>query len=143
VSLWNYCNIHSRYTHTLHLNYCPYNSRRRDSSVIQRWAMGWMIGGSSPGRGWEFFSSPPRPDRLWAPPSLLSNGYEGLFSRGIKRQGREANHSHPSSAESRMLGAILPFPQYAFMVWCSDEIQEQLYLYHVTVIFLVCFTKVV
>jgi hypothetical protein len=34
------------------------------SSVVQRWAMGWMIGGSSPGKGWEFFSSPPRPDRL-------------------------------------------------------------------------------
>jgi len=41
--------------------------------------MGWMIGGSSPGKGWEFFSSPPRPDRLWDPLSLLSNGYQGLF----------------------------------------------------------------
>jgi len=26
--------------------------------------MGWMIGGSTPGRGWEFFTSPLRPDRL-------------------------------------------------------------------------------
>jgi hypothetical protein len=34
--------------------------------------------GSSPGRSWEFFSSQPLPDRLWGPPSLLSNGYQGL-----------------------------------------------------------------
>jgi hypothetical protein len=32
---------------------------------------GWMIGGSSSGRDWEFFSPPPRPDRFWDPPSLL------------------------------------------------------------------------
>jgi hypothetical protein len=42
----------------------------------------WMIGGSNPGRGWEFFSSPPRPDRLWGPSSLLSNGYQGFFPWG-------------------------------------------------------------
>jgi len=29
--------------------------------------------------GWEFFFPPPHPDRLCLPPSLLSNGYEGLF----------------------------------------------------------------
>jgi hypothetical protein len=31
--------------------------RCRDSSVVQRWAKGWVIGGLGPGRGWEFFSS--------------------------------------------------------------------------------------
>jgi hypothetical protein len=46
-----------------------------------------------------FFSSPPRPERLWGPPSLLSNGYQVLFSLGVKRPGREAGHSSPSSAE--------------------------------------------
>jgi hypothetical protein len=54
-------------------------SYSRDSSVAQRWAMGWMIGGSSPGRGWGFVSSPPRPERLWSPPSLVSNVNQGLF----------------------------------------------------------------
>jgi hypothetical protein len=31
-----------------------------------------------PGRGKIFFSSPQCPDRLYGPPSLLSNGYRGL-----------------------------------------------------------------
>jgi len=38
-----------------------------------------MIWGSSTSMGWEFFSSPLGPDQLWAPLSLLSNGYQELF----------------------------------------------------------------
>jgi hypothetical protein len=51
------------------------------------------------GAGWEFFSSPPRPERLWGPPSLLSNGYRGALSLRVKQPGREADHSPLSSAE--------------------------------------------
>jgi len=38
--------------------------------------------GSIHGRSWEFFSLIPCPDRLWGPPSLLSNGYWMLFPWG-------------------------------------------------------------
>jgi hypothetical protein len=42
--------------------------------------------------GSRIFSSPRRPDRHWGPPSLLSNGYRGALSPGVKRQDREADH---------------------------------------------------
>jgi len=38
-----------------------------------------MIGVSSPGSGWEFFSSSARPDLLWGPPNLLYNGCHWFF----------------------------------------------------------------
>jgi len=38
--------------------------------------------GSIPGGGWEFFFSTPCPDRLWGPPSVISNVYQGSFPGG-------------------------------------------------------------
>jgi hypothetical protein len=43
--------------------------------VLGFWS--WITGGDS-----EYFSSPPRPGRLWGLPSLLSNAYWGLFPWG-------------------------------------------------------------
>jgi len=38
--------------------------------------------GSISDRVWDFLPSPPRPDRLWGPLSLLSDGWQGIFPRG-------------------------------------------------------------
>jgi hypothetical protein len=49
---------------------------------------------------------------------------------GLKRQGREADHSPPPSAEVRKGGAIPPLPPYVFMAWClTNYAQGQLYLF--------------
>jgi hypothetical protein len=74
-----------------------------EAGLAQWYSAGLRAGllgeGSSPGRGWEFFSSPPPPDLLWGPPILLSNGHQGGLSLGVKRPGREADHSPPTSAK--------------------------------------------
>jgi hypothetical protein len=67
-----------------------YLSLRRKATRV--WAGGSGFLCSSPGRGWKFFCSPPRPARLWYPPSLLSNEYHGQSGRG-------RDYSPPSSAE--------------------------------------------
>jgi hypothetical protein len=68
---------------------------------------------SSPGRV-RIFSSPYRPDRLLGPPSLLTNGYRGLFP-GVKGQGHEADHSPSASAEVKKMWIYTFTPPYAFM----------------------------
>jgi hypothetical protein len=66
-------------------------------------------------------SSPLRPERLWGPPTLLSNGYQRLFPWGVKRPGREADNSPPSSAEVKKAWSYTSTPQYVFMAWCLDN----------------------
>jgi hypothetical protein len=78
---------------------CIYKSRDSSAGIETGYGLDdRMIGGSNPDRGWKFFSTPPHPDQIWGPPSLLSNSYQDVSLR-VKRPGCEADHSLPSSAE--------------------------------------------
>jgi hypothetical protein len=87
----------------LHLQVIPPHLHRRENLksytasswsqlyVLEPWKPSWnkdygtkwraRFYGSILGRCWKFLSSPPCPDRLWGLPSLLPNGYRGLFLR--------------------------------------------------------------
>jgi hypothetical protein len=69
--------------------------------------------------GSKIFSSPRDPNRFRGPTSRLSNGYWGQFpwGWGVKRPGREADHSSPTSAQVKKCsyGSTHPFLQSVFM----------------------------
>jgi hypothetical protein len=61
-----------------------------------------------------------------AHPDSYPMGTRGT-SLGVKRPGREADHSSPSSAKVKNEWSYTSTPQYAFMAWCLA--QGQLYLF--------------
>jgi hypothetical protein len=83
------------------------SARSRNSKVGI--ATGYGLDGESsiPGRGNRFFSSTRRPKRLWSPPIQY---VPRAVSPEVKRHGREADYSVPSSAEVKNGGAIPPPP---------------------------------
>jgi hypothetical protein len=90
-----------------------------DSSVVQRWATGWIIGGASPGSGLGTFllTTASRP-ALWPTQSHIQWVPEAL-SLGVKGKEREADHSRPSSAEVKNAWSYTSISQYTLKVWCS------------------------
>jgi hypothetical protein len=65
--------------------------------------------------GTRIFTSPYHPDRLWGPPEFLSNAYRGAPFPGVKRHGREADNSPPTSAEVKKNWIDTSTPSYAFI----------------------------
>jgi hypothetical protein len=89
-------------------------TKLQDSSVCTATDY-WLDGrGSFPGRAKIFIFSITirlalgltQPSSQWVP---------GALSPGVKRPGRYADHSPPSSAEVKNGGTIPPLPQYVFV----------------------------
>jgi len=53
---------------------------------------------------------------------------QGTLSPGVKRSGRNADHSPPSSAVVKNAWSFISTNQYALMAWCSVKAKGQLYL---------------
>jgi len=68
------------FTYTNHKD-LTYSQAKSSSLSSTRRRAGRLGFDSRQEQGRDFSSSPPRPDRFWSPPSLLSNGYGGIFPR--------------------------------------------------------------
>jgi hypothetical protein len=109
---------------------CQYRKERKsektDNANIQ--LDDWWF---NSGRIWEFFSSPLHPDKLWGPPSLLSNGYHGFFPCGKSGLGMKLTTHLHLVPRSRMHGAIPPLPNTP--PWHGAQLKKkawgQLHLY--------------
>jgi len=51
----------------------------------------------------------------------------GYFTPGVKRLGREADHSHPSSTEIKNEWNYNSTPPYVFMAWCLIKQETSLH----------------
>jgi hypothetical protein len=87
----------------------------RDSSYF---FMGWTTWESDfdSQQGQRCFSSAQCPKWFWPLPNLLSSGY-GVIFYGVKRPGRESNHSPPSTSHAKNERSYISIPPYAFMLW--------------------------
>jgi hypothetical protein len=66
---------------------------------------------------------PSQPPIQWVP---------GTLSLGVKRQGHEADHSPPSSAEVKNAWSYTSTPQYVFMAWCLVKRRDKFTLPYLT-----------
>jgi hypothetical protein len=62
---------------------------------------------------WQTSTQPP-----WGPPSLPSNGYQGLFPWGYSGRGAKLTTHLHLVPKSKNAWSYTSTPQYAFMAWC-------------------------
>jgi hypothetical protein len=100
---------------------------------LSSWATGWTIGvlGFDSQREVGIFLFTTASRTALGPTQPPIQWVSGALSLGVKRPGREADHSPPSSTEVKNAWNYISTPQYAFMAWCSvkKEAQGHLYLY--------------
>jgi hypothetical protein len=74
-----------------------------------------------PGRGRQFITFPELPDWLWGPTSFLFIGYRGFSPQDVKRPGRKADGSFPSSVEVKNKRSYTTTPWYIFMGYTGRQ----------------------
>jgi hypothetical protein len=72
---------------------------------------------------------PSRPGQHWCPPTLLSSGYRGALTPGIKQKGREADHSPASSDKVKNAWSYTSTPPNVYIAWCL--IKQEVRLHYV------------
>jgi hypothetical protein len=77
--------------------------------------------GSIPRKSRDFSLHSQCPDQPSDSRSLISNGYRGLLPAGLKRPGREADHSPPTSAEVKNTWNYTSISAYVFMKWYKQR----------------------
>jgi hypothetical protein len=100
------------------INTYMYATRSRDISVgiATGYGLNGQGGGrSSPGRVKSFYFSISSRPALGSTQPPIKIGTGGSFP-GVKRQGREADHSPPTSAEVKKMYIYTSTPPYVFMV---------------------------
>jgi hypothetical protein len=83
------------------------NINNEIAQSVQWWTMGWTARVSIPGSA-RFLTTPQSLYRLWGSLQSHIQWVAGALSLGIKRQGREADRTPPSSAEIKNCGVIPP-----------------------------------
>jgi hypothetical protein len=72
--------------------------------------------GSIPGKNKNCLCSPEQRNRLWGPPSRLSNELRGLYPRRVKWAGHEADHSPLPRAQVKKSRATPPL-RLVLLAW--------------------------
>jgi hypothetical protein len=91
------------------------------AQLVQSWATDWTIGVlrfDSRGGGLGIFLFTTASRTALGPTQPPIQRVPGALSLGVKRPGREADHSPPSSAEVKNALRYTSTPPYVFMAWC-------------------------
>jgi hypothetical protein len=114
-----------------------YRNLRSSVNIVTRQRAGQLELNFREGHGMApFFSLPLQRERLWGPPSLLSNGHHGLLPPAVKL----TTHVH-LMPRLRRRGAIPPFHLNILMAWCLVNQRNNCTLYcHRIEIKCICFT---